>query len=208
MEVGTQSEWVDLANGAGADCHAIFHMEAVENKFETQKQGRPIFNDVPFVKVLIPGDKTSVVDRKVKDEDKVRWSAQWERFQAGQAEAVSGTPIETWPLLNKSQVATMKALNILTIEALAELSDTGLGKIGMGARDLQKRARQHLSPQAEVVTDLRSELAEVKADKNALAAQLQEAVRRIAALEGGTAPIPAEATAPAPKRRGRPPKGG
>jgi len=34
----------------------------------------------------------------------------------------------------------LKTLNIHTVEALAQVSDTNLGNIGMGARDLRDKA--------------------------------------------------------------------
>lgn len=160
-DVGSINEWTDLAKKQerGDDnCIPRFYMREVEDRRESEIAGRPKFKLVPFVEIIIPGDKLLRPDRKVSDEDKSRWPQAWDKFEQRQAETYGdGTPIDQWPYLNRAQVAEMRAIGILTVESLAGLGDTGLQKIGMGARDLQKRAQQFLKPQSDRETDLRSE---------------------------------------------------
>lgn len=185
LDVGTVDEWVGVANEGKDDCIAHFHYEAVQNKAKTEQKGRPVFDQIPFVKIRIPGDNTSVVDRKVTDADKERWPATWERFCKKQEQVAEGTPVEHWPRLTVAQVALLKHLGIPTVEALANVGDSALEKIGPGARELQNHARAWLKPQSDREGELQAELASVKSELKATQARLDEATRQLAeAFEG------------------------
>ena len=38
----------------------VFYMKAVKNGFKSEQEGRPIFDDVPHIRIYTPGDKTNV----------------------------------------------------------------------------------------------------------------------------------------------------
>ena len=119
----------------------MFYRRAVQNQMASEKEGRPIFSEEDYVQIHIPGDKNTIIDRRVREEDKKRWLAQWQAYLDNAAQPVSGTPLEQWPALSVSQIAELKALHVPTIEVLADLPEGGLQKIGMGARELQARAK-------------------------------------------------------------------
>lgn len=171
-DLGSVSEWANLAQKQerGDDsCIPRFYMREVPDPKESQIAGRPKFKLVPYVEIIIPGSKLDRPDRKVGDDDRKRWPGAWAKFQMRQEETIGdGTPIDQWNYLNRAQVAEFKALGIMTVDALATLGDTGLEKIGMGARDLQKRAKQFLKPQGDVETELRAEIVKLKAENNVL----------------------------------------
>ena len=54
-------------------CIPVFYTRAVEDKEATLKQGRPMFRDVAYVQILVPGNNKDIMDRAVKEEDKQRW---------------------------------------------------------------------------------------------------------------------------------------
>lgn len=118
-----------------------FFIKAVQDHPASEEEGRPIFKDVEYVEIRIAGDKSTVVVRKASDEDKARWQPVYDAFKAGLDQPIEGTPVDQWPALSVSKVAELKALNIHTVEALCDLPDTGLTKLGMGARELQKKAQ-------------------------------------------------------------------
>jgi len=125
-------------------CRPLFRMEAKQNKAKTITEGRPIFDQVPFVTIISPGDTKNVPDTKVLDEHRQRWPQQWEAFQKGLDQPINGTPINHWPVLNNAQVAELKALNIYTIEEVASLSD-GDTQQATGLMTLKQQAIAHLS---------------------------------------------------------------
>ena len=179
--------WENFAVGQQAggrdDCVPHFYMRAVRNAARSEAEGRPVFDEAPYVKVLVPGDRNSVVDRRVGDADRERWPGQWAAFQAKRARP-AGTPIGHWPYLTVARAAELKALELLTVEQVAAADDALAERIGGDAAALIERARQFLQPQSETETELRQEIDRLK--------------RRVADLERERAkPRPAE-----PRKRG------
>ena len=71
---------------------------------------------------------------------------QIEKFKAGSnANVLSGTPLKQWPRADRGLVATLAALNIHSVEQLAEISDGNLQNIGIGARELREQAKAFLA---------------------------------------------------------------
>jgi hypothetical protein len=171
---------------------AEFFPQAVQHNHRSSLEGRPIFETFPFVRILIPGDKHSIVERKATDADKQRFPRQWGAFQAGQAPVETGTPIEQWPALTVSQVAEFKALHIRTVEHLAGLSDGNISKLGPGGRGLVEKAKAFLATARDTAEaqrlageneHLKSEIAALKEQVAQLASKLevQEETRPAAA---------------------------
>lgn len=123
-----------------------FFMKAKQDKAQSREQGRPIFRDVEYIEVRIPGDSKTVFVAKVTDEHKQRWPEAYQAFKNGQEVARTGTPLEQWPhpQLSVSKVAELKGLNIYSVEDLAGLNESFLDNIGMGARSLQQAAQAYL----------------------------------------------------------------
>jgi hypothetical protein len=136
-------------HGNDAGLFAEFRMEAVQNHAKSREEGRAIFEEVPFITIMFPGDKTKQVDRPVKLEDDVdgpsdltRFPKQWSRFQAQEEQSGDGLPVQQWPVLSKSQALELKAVGIHTVEQLAALPDTALN--WLGARELRTQAQAWL----------------------------------------------------------------
>ena len=129
--------------------YPAFYTKAVEDPVQTREKGRPMFMDQEWVRITIRGDRNSVTDRPVKDEDRTqRWPALYTAFSRGQKRADFGTPLEEWPLVTRSAAENFKHHNIYTVEDLAGLDDQGIKNIGIGARDMVKKAQAYLD-QAE-----------------------------------------------------------
>lgn len=138
-----------VSHGNDENLYVEFEMVPVLQKFETDKHGRPIYKDVAFVHIRFPGDKTKVVRRPVKEvsdlsgpSDMERFPKQWAAFKSQGQVATIGTPLEQWPLLSRSQVAELKALNIFSVDQLAAMPDTGL--TWLGSRELRQQAQNFL----------------------------------------------------------------
>jgi hypothetical protein len=161
---------------------AEFFLKAIQNNHQSSLEGRPIFESHPFIRILIAGDKSSIIERKATDSDKQRFSRQWQAFDSGQAPPASGTPIEQWPPLTVSQVAEFKALHIRTVEHLAGLSDGNIAKLGPGGRELVQKAKAFMaqakdSAEAQRLAGenqhLRDEIAALKEQIALIAAQVK-----------------------------------
>lgn len=194
MDVGSVREWEAEANrqASGVDHNIVrFYNKEVHDKKQSEIDGRPRYKLIPYVEIFAPGQiRNTRIDRKATDDDKAKYRSQWERFQRNEVETLDGTHVEAWPYLNRAQVAEMKAIGFLTVEAIANASETGLQKMGMGARDLQKRAQQFLKPQSDTETELRGQ---VKAQTDRIKELEMKLEHLMAVIE-------------AKPKRGRPPK--
>ena len=118
----------------------FFHAVQVKNNFKTEMEKRPIFEERIFVKKLVPGDSTLVVDRPMRETDKEDYPIEWARFEQKKEQKSDGTPIDAWMAINDTQKAEFKALHIFTIDQFAKLPDSAGNKI-MGFNDLRTKAR-------------------------------------------------------------------
>lgn len=140
----------------------LFYMEPVELVAQSKAEGRPVFRDTEFVKIMIPGFK-DISCHKVRPEDIERWPRQYQAFKEGNnTEMVIGTPITEWNGIKPSQAATCKALKVLSVEALANLPDAPLRKLGPDCYDLQRRAKEFLNSanSNSRISDLEKKLAD------------------------------------------------
>lgn len=129
---------------AESNLFVSFYTEAVEIKAESEKQGRPVYRDVPFIKVVVPGDVNNIIERKASKEDEQKFPKAWARYKAQEADVMEGTPLEQWPQMSRSLVKEAKFFEIHTVEQLAGLSDINVSKIGMGYLELRNKAKAYL----------------------------------------------------------------
>lgn len=131
--------------------YAVFFKDVVKDEGKSEEMGRPIFRDTEFVRIVAPGDKTNVVVRPAREDDKRRFGRQYEAFKRGDAEQIIGTPLAQWPLMTRAQVEELRYFGVLTVEHLADLRDDVKTKIP-GSVDLSKRAAQWLNASQGVDT--------------------------------------------------------
>jgi hypothetical protein len=144
------------------------------NKEKTKLSGRPIHDDMTYVRIMSPGNKTSIIDRPARDDDISRFRRQYDSFAAGEGDYVSGTPLEAWPQISRGQVEEMRFFNVRTVEQLADISDTHTKKF-MGVVELKKKAKAFLETTREAEPLLRVQ------------AELEERDSRILTLEDALA---------------------
>jgi cell division protein FtsB len=169
-----------------------FFMEAVEFKAESEKEGRPVFREIPYVRIQTPGDRNNVLEVKATDHYKQKFSREWRAFQENQTEPVSGTLLKEWPQITKSQVKEAEHFGIKTVEQLASVNDNALQRLGMGWMALRNSARTYL------------ELASGTAAQNAQAAENDRLRGEIEALKAQFQSMADDRDEPA--KRGRPRK--
>lgn len=189
----------DQRYAADSKLYVVFHMKAVQNGFKSEKEGRPIFDDQAHIRIHVPGDKTTVIDVPVEEQHKVRFAAQWEKFQKGLTQAPEGTPIEQWPQLTVGQVAEFKFANIFTVEQLAEMSDLAAQRF-MGGNDIKRKAAAFLAVAKDSATAQRlaTENAELNDRLARQDAQIAQLVQQVAVLNAQKTPEWAAPSAPQP----------
>ena len=156
---------------------ARFFFHAKENPAKSRQEGRPVFDQIEYVEITIPGDSRTRLVRAVTDVDRRRWPDLYARFkEAGEAQPVEGTPLEQWPQITVSQIAEMKAQHVYTVEQLANVADHLLHRLGLGARALQTKAREWLALGEDKGRAVEKILQQGE--------ELSAALRRISDLEG------------------------
>lgn len=186
-----------------------FYSKPVQNEWETAKQNRAIFQDVDYVRIIVPGDSTSIIDVPVREDHKARFPMHWAHYQnkhGGDASEI-GTPLSQWPLITASQGEELRALKFKTVESIAHASDQNIQRIGMlagmGAYAFRERAQRFLKVALDDSTVQAAE-ERAKAAEEETKKLREETEQKMAALrEEMEAKI---AQAAAPKKRGRKPK--
>lgn len=156
-----------------------FYKRAIMNAVKSAEAGRPIFDEVDYIRIIVPGSK-DVLDVEADAQYIARFSVEWEKYQKKQQTAVSGTPLESWPALGVGMVAELKALNIFTVEQLATLADVQVSKLQAG-QQLKQRAQAFLdaatadSQNNKLATELNKRDEEIKG----LQQQVQELMAKV-----------------------------
>ena len=132
------------------------------------------YKDVPFVRIHIPGDKTTVIDQPVREDHKERFVRQWLYFQmkSNEGAEVYGTMLSKWNAdepkeFDKFQMEELQILKYQTVEQVATSTDSQLQRVGMSGFALRDKARAYLARQNQTVTstaleDAQKELAILK----------------------------------------------
>jgi len=207
--MGTLASDIDNPQFAGAvpDTTGLgvrFFRDVRKNEYQSEQQGRPIFEEVTMVHIVLPGNNLFDVKEVVREDHKRRFPLQWAAFQNaqdGKDPMMIGTPLEQWPLIGRAQAEELKGMKFFTVESVANASDATLARMGMAGgmagHALRERAQRFLevardnsavNKQAEEIERLRQE-------------QRTKDAEHAAALEKMQRQIDAMAAAPARKRK-------
>lgn len=183
----------------------FFYDREIQDNYQTEQQGRPIFKTITFIKKIPPGDKLVEIDTKATNRDFQKFPAEYEAYKKKQANPVTGTPLSAWAQLARNQVAEMNALNIYTVEQLAELPDQ-YGQQMMGYQGLKQKAQSFLraakgqSEFEKMETLLRSRDEENEKLRQQVTDALEEQKSMLAIMQEMQKSIEAMKTANTPKK--------
>ena len=162
-----------------------FYSRPIIHGVKSSEAGRPIYIDVDHVRILVPGDKLSIVDRVASADDQRRFADHYAKYKAGQAQQMIGTPLETVPWMSRSKVEEYKYFGIHTVEQLSEASDS-VGQRFPGFysdRDKAKKFIEAASGTNARVAELERQLAELTAKLSAAPAAPQKGTEKVAAKQ-------------------------
>lgn len=100
-----------------------FMREPVLHPGRSKEAGRAVYEERDFVRIHVPGDKSSVVIQPMNEMNLIRFRSRYDKWKAGQAEAVSGTPLTALPAMTPAKVEEYKFFKIVTVEQLADAND-------------------------------------------------------------------------------------
>lgn len=110
---------------------------------KSREAGRAIYEECDYISIHVPGDKSSVIERPVTEQDIQRFGDRYRKWKDGQSEAVVGTPLTALPGMTPSKVEEYRYFKLLTVEQLAEANDN-LGQKFMSFQQDKQRAKAFL----------------------------------------------------------------
>lgn len=185
----------------------LFKTTTVLNDAKTKKEGRPIFDEMEVVEIRFAGDRQKIsvfpalaFSMNVAQPDGTtepvtyaeRFPDQYRRFKEQKTQIKEGTPIEELPFLTAAQRSELKALNIYTVETLADLDGQPLKNLGMGGRGLASQAQAYLQHASDTALptrlaaeneDLKAQLAELRKEASSAKRTATKATKELDALK-------------------------
>lgn len=180
----------------------VSEFKPFKSKVATEAKGEPveIFEDVLYIRIVIRGTDKNIVHRPAKPEDKARFPYSWQEFNRGEKAKERGAAIQLLGL-DISIVRHLAAKNVFTVEDMAAVSDNNLSNLGLGARELRKKAQDFLDARRESPVAV----ARVNEQQRMIDAQAEKLQQAMALIERLSEQVNKQALA-GPKKRGRPPK--
>lgn len=122
-----------------------FSTRAVKNEWRSNQEGRPIFDEVEYIRIIIPGSR-DILDTPLDDQYRRRFATRYGVWKAskGAEQKLDGTLLAEVTWMTKSLVAELNAQNVFTIEQLAGMDDVHAKDI-MGYHQLRERARNFVA---------------------------------------------------------------
>lgn len=185
-----------------------FRYEALENPAASARAGRKVFDRILMLRTHYAGSRDTL-DRGLKrygDDgtvdilDMVLWDKFGEiaaKYEANTEALQSGTPLGVLNL-DVAAEATLRAVAVTTIEALAAVPDAQLRNLGNGGRELRERARNYLA-----AVDSAAPLAKAEAERDAARAEAEALRDEVKALRAELADARVIREQAPPRRRGK-----
>lgn len=193
-----------------------FETRAEEDRASSIAAGNMVYKDVDYAIITPAGSKdriervvsewlTMLAEQVKQGRFPMEWAAFYKRaYTSWKAEGqipLEGSPLANWPVLSPGQVKSLAAINVQTIEQLAEANEETILRLGMGGRALKDRAVEWLrasgsdaGKQSAEIVDLRQKLELSEAQGLVMQQQLSVLQAQVAALVGnaGAAAAPAD----------------
>ena len=158
-----------------------FEIKPLQDFTATEQEGRPIFRDVEYISIRVPGSNDEV-SRPATQMDKQRFPRHYAAFKqrVSDEEYHEGTLISEWPLVTRAQVEELAFLGVKTVEQLAGMTDHNTqGAVGLIT--LKQKAIDWLEQQ-EDISELREKLRKRDEELDALSGIVNELKAQVAEL--------------------------
>lgn len=170
-----------------------FYIKPLEDKTATEKEGRPMFNEVEYIEIRIPGHRDPQVARPATYSDKQRFPEHYEAWKKRAEMPTEGTPLAEWPQISRTQVEELSFLHVKTVEQLSDIADVAISTV-RGGLMLKERAQKWLQA---------SEKTELIAEKEAMQKQMAAMQEQMDKMQAQQESMVAQAATPKPKGRPR-----
>ena len=167
---------VNVIGGQGRDFN-----ESAEWRHDAALRVRFYFNHQSrhdHVRIEIPVDEKTVIDRMASAYDKRRFAAKWAAYEEARDQHSDETPLEDALWMDQGMVPGLERQRVFTVEQLAALPD---GALKPGIRALRERAREELAKAEKALEksgrdeEMHALFAKQQAEISELRAQLEAA---------------------------------
>ncbi len=190
---------VDILPTEAHGFYVTFEQRPKEDREQTIEQGMPIFKDVDFAIITMPGGGL-VVDKEITQKLLNEWKfgdgrkppsqfalTSYEAWKDGLEAPVDGIDLKNWPGVTPAQLKMCHNAEIRTVEHLAEANADTLRKLGMGSVALKDKAVAYLGDANG--NKASEEVAALKVEFEAMQAEIEKKDKQIEdLLEQLTAP--------------------
>jgi hypothetical protein len=121
-----------VSYGQDENCFARFHKHPYKGGMHD------------FIEIIFPGARDTT-DRPVKESDKQRFGRQWEAYEKGEEFKAEGYPLENWQAMDQGMVREYNHKRVYTVEQFANMAESNLDNLGLGARTLHTKAKAFLA---------------------------------------------------------------
>jgi len=135
-----------------------FELRPEEDREASIDQGMPVFKDVEFAMITMPGGGL-VVDKPINEALLYEWKngdnrrkppspfayRAYEAWKEGREAPVNGTDLKNWPGVTPAQLKTCQNATVRTIEDLAAANADTIRKLGMGGVAMMEKAKAYLA---------------------------------------------------------------
>ena len=145
-----------------------------------------------WYRIVIPGNVRDEAHFPLSEERQQRYTAQWKQWQAaqqGDTAIYDGEPLRDWDGIAISMAENFERQGVRSVEMLASVSDSDIGRLGHGAREVRERAKNHVKAKRDnkPINDLRRDVDELKQGLAALTESIGELAQTLGAGKKGKA---------------------
>ena len=121
-----------------------FYVGGVYHATKSTEAGCPKYVDADHIVITFSGD-TKTIDRPITDLDRQKFSEQYKLWKDNNVVAMEGTPLSELRFLSPATIADLNYHKVFNAEALAEMPDTAIQAVGMGAMGWKHQAVAYLA---------------------------------------------------------------
>lgn len=163
----------------------FFFTEELPDEAASEKAGTLRVRVWERVRLFTSGDPNSSPAHPVTEETKLRFAAAYAQWKATKKnDHIEGIPLKEWPIISRGFIMELNALNIRSVEDLANTSDQTIMRIVDG-RAWREKAKAWLdtAKDARAAARYAAEAARLRDDNAELRATVAELAERVRALE-------------------------
>ncbi len=172
-EPGVLSQPNESRFAADDKLYVEFFRKPVMHPGKSREAGRAVYEEQDFVRVHVPGDKSSVIVKPMNDFNIARFRTKYEKWKTTQGDVVTGTPLSALPGMTPAKVEEYKYFKVMTVEHLADAPDN-LGQKFMSFQGDKAKAKAFLQVAAgnAPIEKMNAELAKRDEEIETLKAQM------------------------------------